>query len=76
MQAAYTSREESIRHCIEKVGKEVKVLSKQKLEDPDNFDVLKALRKEQTKVVLSINDNLFHGPFNIIVASHSIISYV
>jgi len=52
MQAAYTSREESIRHCIEKVGKEVKVLSKQKLEDPDNFDVLKALRKEQTKLRL------------------------
>jgi len=52
MQVAYDQREKSIKRCLEVVGNDVKTLSRQKLDDPDNPACLRALRKEQTKLRL------------------------
>ncbi|KAH9496563.1 Coiled-coil domain-containing protein 58 [Bulinus truncatus] len=52
MQVSYDQRDKSIRHCIELVNDDVKKLRQKKLEAPDDVDVLRALRKEQTKLRL------------------------
>ena len=47
---AYTVRDTAIKKCIEEVSVRVKDLNMQKNNDPDNFEVLRNLRKEQTSV--------------------------
>lgn len=50
MQTSYEQRDKCIQHCLNVVNEDVKKLNAKRLEDPDNVQVLKALRKEQTKV--------------------------
>lgn len=52
MQLSYDQRDKSIRHCIELVNDDVKKLRQRKLDAPDDVDILRALRKEQTKLRL------------------------
>ncbi|CAL1546896.1 unnamed protein product [Lymnaea stagnalis] len=52
MQVSYDQRDKSIRHCIEIVNDDVKKLRQSKLDAPDDVDILRALRKEQTKLRL------------------------
>ncbi|GFR61388.1 coiled-coil domain-containing protein 58-like, partial [Elysia marginata] len=52
LQLSYDQRAHSIRHCLEKVSNEVEDLRRKKNEAPDDIDVMKNLRKEQTKLRL------------------------
>merc|ERR1719286_104025 len=52
LENAYSSREKAIKTCITKVSGDVSKLREAKLANPDDVDVLKALRKEQTKLRL------------------------
>ena len=46
----YKVRDDAIKKCIGEVSDKVKELREQKNKDPDNFDILRSLRKEQTSV--------------------------
>ena len=52
--SGYKTREQAIKKCINVVSENTKQLQEQRLKDPDNFQVMKDLRKEQTKVVLTV----------------------
>ncbi|XP_059163836.1 protein MIX23-like isoform X1 [Physella acuta] len=52
MQVSYDQRDQSIRHCIELVTDDVKKLRQKKLDAPDDVEILRSLRKEQTKLKL------------------------
>ncbi|CAG5116103.1 unnamed protein product [Candidula unifasciata] len=52
IQLSYDQREKSIRHCIEVVNDDVKNLRQKKMDAPDDIDILRSLRKEQTKLRL------------------------
>ncbi|KAK7494553.1 hypothetical protein BaRGS_00014206 [Batillaria attramentaria] len=52
MEDSYKSREAVIKKCISKVSADVNNLRQLKQENPDDGDVLKKLRKEQTKLRL------------------------
>ena len=43
-------RDDAIKKCIGEVSNKVKELREQKSKDPDNIDVMRNLRKEQTSV--------------------------
>ena len=43
-------RDDAIKKCIEEVSDKVKGLREEKSKDPDNFDISRKLRKEQTSV--------------------------
>ncbi|KAK3096893.1 hypothetical protein FSP39_004504 [Pinctada imbricata] len=49
---AYNSRDQSIRYCINTISQTVQSLREKKVATPDDFEVMKALRKEQTKLRL------------------------
>ena len=44
----YSSREESISHCIDELSAKVQILKKEKLLKPDDIPVLQNLRREQS----------------------------
>ncbi len=48
----YSIRDNAIKDCIAKVSDNVKDLREKRDKDPDNFEVIKQLRKEQTSVSL------------------------
>lgn len=48
---SYNSREKAIKTCINVVSNTIDKLHEAKKLAPDNFDLLKKLREEQTKVV-------------------------
>eukprot|EP00794_Sanderia_malayensis_P000443 gene443-1084_t len=48
----YKIRDAAIRNCIETVSSKVKQLREQRDKDPDNFEIMKQLRKEQTSLRL------------------------
>ena len=48
---SHASRERVIKKCIESTSEELQHLKKLKDKDPDNFEVLKELKKVQTKVI-------------------------
>jgi len=48
----YKVRDDAIKKCIGEVSDKVKELREQKNKDPDNFDILRSLRKEQTSLRL------------------------
>ncbi|RUS85217.1 hypothetical protein EGW08_007043 [Elysia chlorotica] len=52
LQIAYDQRASSIRHCLTTVNNEVEILRQKKMEAPDDIEILKTLRKEQTKLRL------------------------
>ncbi|XP_005103959.1 coiled-coil domain-containing protein 58 isoform X2 [Aplysia californica] len=52
MQVSYDQRDKSIRHCLELVSNDVKQLRQKKMDSPDDVNVLRELRKEQTKLRL------------------------
>ncbi|BFZ24738.1 hypothetical protein BsWGS_27777 [Bradybaena similaris] len=52
IQLSYDQREKSIRHCLEVVNDDVKKLRHRKMDAPDDVDILRSLRKEQTKLRL------------------------
>ncbi|GFN77840.1 coiled-coil domain-containing protein 58-like [Plakobranchus ocellatus] len=52
LQIAYDQRKNAIQHCLEIASKEVDTLRQEKASNPDDFNTLKSLRKEQTKLRL------------------------
>ena len=50
MNKVYKVRDDAIKKCIGEVSEKVKELQDRKQKDPDNFDVMRNLRKEQTSV--------------------------
>ncbi|XP_065057134.1 protein MIX23-like [Rhopilema esculentum] len=48
LKKVYQTRDDAIKGCIAEVSERVKNLREQKNKDPDNFDIMKKLRKEQT----------------------------
>ncbi|KAL8615475.1 hypothetical protein ACOMHN_053811 [Nucella lapillus] len=52
LEQSYSAREKAIKTCISTVSEEVGVLRKAKADNPDSAEVLKKLRKEQTKLRL------------------------
>jgi len=49
---SYDQRDRIIRRCIQKVSENVRQLKDKRVEDRDNLDLLKVMRKEQTKLRL------------------------
>lgn len=47
---SHLQRQKTIKNCVEEASKEVQLLKERKNGDPDNFEILKELRKVQTKV--------------------------
>ena len=47
-------RDQAIKRCIEEVSENVKTLREQRDKDPDNYDAMKKLRKEQTSVSIAV----------------------
>ncbi|XP_054165605.1 protein MIX23-like [Oppia nitens] len=56
LQTSYSQREKSIKHCISVVSDRVKSIKSQRQQNEDDMDVLKSLRKEQTKLRLMQNE--------------------
>jgi len=56
LQSSYNQRESSIKDCISFVSTRVRTLKDQRQQNEDDFDVLKRLRKEQTKLRLMQNE--------------------
>ncbi|XP_032795193.2 protein MIX23 [Daphnia magna] len=52
LQTNYRSREHSIKQCIDILANEVRSLKQEKDAHPDNFQLLKHLRREQTSLRL------------------------
>ncbi|XP_076444469.1 protein MIX23-like [Babylonia areolata] len=52
LEQSYSAREKAIKTCIAKVSDDVGGLRKAKADNPDSGEVLKKLRKEQTKLRL------------------------
>ncbi|KAK3777008.1 hypothetical protein RRG08_008863 [Elysia crispata] len=50
LQLSYDQRASSIRHCLTTVNNEVEILRHKKMEAPDDLEIIKNLRKEQTKI--------------------------
>ncbi|CAL1300551.1 unnamed protein product [Larinioides sclopetarius] len=53
---SYEKRESVIKSCIGEADKEVRGLKDKRVNDPDNFELLKQLRKVQTKFRLLQNE--------------------
>ncbi|KAG8189424.1 hypothetical protein JTE90_020238 [Oedothorax gibbosus] len=53
---SYEQRESSIKSCIAETSNQVQTLKDQRVNDPDNFQLLKDLRKAQTKFRLMQNE--------------------
>ncbi|KFM56799.1 Coiled-coil domain-containing protein 58, partial [Stegodyphus mimosarum] len=53
---SYERREQAIKKCIDVTAKEVQTLKDKRSSDPDNFELLKQLRKVQTKFRLMQNE--------------------
>ena len=47
---SYEERDRAIKYCLTTVSDSVENLKAKRQSDPDNIDVVKSLRKEQTKV--------------------------
>jgi len=56
IQSSYKQRESSIKTCISVVSDSVKHLKEERQQNGDDVDVLKKLRKEQTKLRLMQNE--------------------
>ncbi|XP_070189639.1 protein MIX23-like isoform X2 [Littorina saxatilis] len=52
LEESYMSREKAIKKCISKVSEDVNKLRVAKMANPDDGDILKTLRKNQTKLRL------------------------
>jgi len=52
LKLSYSQREKSIQHCLDVVSEDVKQLAKKKESSPDDSELHRALRKEQTKLRL------------------------
>lgn len=52
LQSNYTSREQKIKQCIDVLASEVRSLKQEKDSRPDNIQLLKHLRREQTSLRL------------------------
>ena len=59
LEQAYSSREAAIKKCISQVSGDVNNLRVAKSNYPDDTNVLKKLRKEQTKVWLLLSRCIF-----------------
>lgn len=49
LQLSYEQRAKSITRCLEIVNNDVETLRQKKSDSPDDIDIIKTLRKEQTK---------------------------
>ncbi|XP_064473317.1 protein MIX23-like [Ornithodoros turicata] len=54
--ASYSQREKAIKQCLQFSSDRVHNLKEERSKDPDNLDVLKRLRKEQTQLRLMQNE--------------------
>lgn len=52
LQESYNSREKAIKKCINVVSNSIDKLHEEKNRDPDNFEIMKELKKEQTQLRL------------------------
>ncbi|GFY63795.1 coiled-coil domain-containing protein 58 [Trichonephila inaurata madagascariensis] len=53
---SYEKREKAIKNCIGETSRDVQTLKDKRTNDPDNFELLKELRKVQTKFRLMQNE--------------------
>eukprot|EP00112_Aurelia_sp_Birch-Aquarium-sp1_P021358 Seg5736.2 transcript_id=Seg5736.2/GoldUCD/mRNA.D3Y31 product="Coiled-coil domain-containing protein 58" protein_id=Seg5736.2/GoldUCD/D3Y31 len=52
LKEVYSMRDQAIKRCIEEVSGNIKNLREQREKDPDNYDTMKNIRKEQTSLRL------------------------
>lgn len=53
----YDKREKAIKSCVGVLSQKVNALRKEREENMDDFDLMRKLRKEQTKVNIFMNSN-------------------